>query len=147
MDPYVEIVQTVFNYARSQFKDLKTFFFHNTIYGKVWEDPRRWNKPCNVEDFVKLSRDTRFIIVGDASMAYWELNNTDGSIHYEEKSGMPSWKRLEFIADTFPHSVWLNPVPERNWSYTYTIGIIRQIFPMFELTLDGLDKAVQEMMR
>jgi uncharacterized protein with von Willebrand factor type A (vWA) domain len=147
MDPYVDLVQTLFNYARAQFKDLRTFFFHNTIYDRIWEDPQRRYKPLLVDDMLKLDKDTRVIIVGDASMAYWELNNFNGSIHYEERSGIPSWRRLEFISEAFPHAVWLNPVPERHWQYTQTIAIIHGIFPMFELTLDGLEGAVTEMMR
>ena len=146
MDPYIEIVQTLFNYARAQFKDLKTFFFHNTIYDMLWEDPPRRAKPHAVEELVRLDPDTRFVIVGDASMAPYELMATDGSIHLEERSGKPSHERLKFIAKNFRYSVWLNPKLEMEWPYTRTIGIIREIFPMYELTLDGLDKAVKYMM-
>ena len=146
MDPYIEIVQTLFNYARAQFKDLKTFFFHNTIYDMLWEDPPRRAKPHAVEELVRLDPDTRFIIVGDASMAPYELMATDGSIHLEERSGKPSHERLKFIAKNFRYSAWLNPKLEMEWPYTRTIGIIREIFPMYELTLDGLDKAVKYMM-
>lgn len=143
MDPYVEVVQVLFNYARAQFKDLKTFFFHNTIYGRVWEDPARRSRPFAVEDFARLDRETRLIIVGDASMAHWELMARDGSIHYEERSGEPSCRRLEVLAQTFPHAVWLNPVPADDWKYTTTIRQIRAIFPMYELSLDGLEQAVR----
>jgi uncharacterized protein with von Willebrand factor type A (vWA) domain len=146
MEPYIDIVRTLFYYSRAQFKDIKTFFFHNTIYDRLWEDPSRMRKPFPVNDLVKLDPETRFIIVGDASMAPYELMAQDGSIYFEEYSGMPSYRRLEFIADTFPHSVWLNPRLEAHWSYTHTIGMIREIFPMFELTLDGLEKAVTYMM-
>src|SRR5512139_2249023 len=146
MDPYIEMVQTLFNYARAQFKDLKTFFFHNTIYDALWEDPPRRAKPHAVDELVRLDPDTRFIIVGDASMAPYELMATDGSIHLEERSGRPSHERLKFIAKTFRHSIWLNPKLEIEWPYTRTIGIIQEIFPMYELTLDGLDKAVKYMM-
>jgi len=146
MEPYIEMVQTLFNYARAQFKDLKTFFFHNTIYDSIWEDPPRRAKPLAVDELVKLDPETRFIIVGDASMAPYELMATDGSIHLEERSGKPSHERLKFIAKTFRHSVWLNPKLELEWPYTRTIGVIREILPMYELTLDGLDKAVKYMM-
>jgi uncharacterized protein with von Willebrand factor type A (vWA) domain len=79
-------------------------------------------------------------------MAPYELMATDGSIHIEERSGKPSYERLTFIAKTFPHSVWINPVLADQWAYTRTIIHIREIFPMFELTLDGLEKAVGTMM-
>ncbi len=147
MDPYIDLVQTLFNYARSQFKDLKTFFFHNTIYDYLWEDPQRRSKPQRVDEMVRLDPETRFVIVGDASMAPYELMATDGSIYVEERSGRPSYERLTFIAKTFPHSVWINPVLIEQWSYTPSIQHIREIFPMFELTLDGLEKAVTHMMR
>jgi uncharacterized protein with von Willebrand factor type A (vWA) domain len=147
MDPYIGLIQTLFNYARSQFKDLKTFFFHNTIYDYLWEDPPRRSKPFPVEELVRLDPETRFIIVGDASMAPYELLATDGSIYVGERSGKPSYIKLQFIAKTFPHSVWLNPVTAFEWPYTRTIAQIQEIFPMFELTLDGLEKAVHTMMR
>jgi len=142
MDPYIDMVQTLFNYARAQFKDLKTFFFHNSIYDNLWEDPPRRRKPFPVDELVRLDPETRFIVVGDASMAPYELMATDGSIHIEERSGKPSYERLKFIANTFPHAVWINPKMEMEWPYTRTIQIIREIFPMFELTLDGLEKSV-----
>ncbi|NIS59578.1 MAG: hypothetical protein GTO13_02400 [Proteobacteria bacterium] len=147
MDPYIEMVQTLFHYARSQFKDLKTFFFHNTIYDFLWEDlPRRY-KPFPVDELIRRDPETRFIMVGDASMAPYELMAADGSIHIEERSGKPSYERLRSIAENFSHSIWVNPKPAEDWPYTQTIGIIRDIFPMFELTLDGLEQAVTHMMR
>ncbi len=146
MDPYIPVVQTLFDYAGAQFKEIKTYFFHNTIYDYVWEDPQRYKKPININEFSKLDPATRFIIVGDASMAPYELMATDGSISISERSGKPSIERLKYIADTFPHSVWLNPVPEEMWGYTQTIIAISRIFPMFELTLDGLEKAVAQLM-
>ncbi|NIS71946.1 MAG: hypothetical protein GTO12_24370 [Proteobacteria bacterium] len=147
MDPYVEVIQILFNYARAQFKDLKTFFFHNTIYDYLWEDPPRIYKPHSVDELGRLDAETRFIIVGDASMAPYELMATDGSIHIEERSGKPSYEQLKFIAETFPHAVWINPVLAAHWPYTQTIGMIQDIFPMFELSLDGLEQAVTHMMR
>ncbi len=146
MDPYIDLVQTLFYYARAQFKDLKIFYFHNTIYDYLWEDPPRHTKPFSVDELVRLDPETRFIVVGDASMAPYELMATDGSIHIEERSGKPSFERLRFIAKNFPHSVWINPKLAEEWLYTRTIQHIREIFPMYELTLDGLEKAVGYMM-
>ncbi len=146
MEPYVEIVQTLFSYSKAQFKDLKTYYFHNTIYDLLWRDATRRKTPVLINDFAKLDPDTRLIIVGDASMAPYELMSADGSIYAFERSGEPSIKRLEFLAKTFPHAVWLNPIPQRNWDYTYTINVIQNIFPMQELSLDGLEKAVAYLM-
>lgn len=146
MDPYISVVQTLFDYAGAQFKDIKTYFFHNTIYDNLWEDPSRCKKPQKVKEFIRFDPETRFILVGDASMAPYELMATDGSIHIEERSGKPSIEHLKFLSQFFPHSVWLNPIQERMWNYTHTISTVRQIFPMFELSLDGLEKAVSHLM-
>jgi hypothetical protein len=147
MDPYVEIVQTLFNYARSQFKDLKIYYFHNTIYSRVWLDPQRHLRPEALEEFVRRDPETRLIIVGDAAMAPSELAWSSGGLYVEQKESGSSAERLKFLARTFRHSAWLNPQPESSWGYTWTIGEIRKSFPMFELTLDGLEKAVQHLMR
>ena len=147
MDPYVSVVQTLFDYARAQFKDIKTFFFHNTIYSTLWQDPARYRKPVKVKEMMRFDPETRFFIVGDASMAPYELTIAEGSIHIEDRSSKPSIECLKALADTFPHTVWLNPIPTNMWNYTRTIQTIRQIFPMFELSIDGLEKAVQYLMR
>jgi uncharacterized protein len=79
-------------------------------------------------------------------MAPYELMATDGSIYLEERSTISSIERLRFLSETFPHAIWLNPVPEIRWGYTRTVQMIRGIFPMFELSLDGLEKAVAHLM-
>ncbi|MDP4856250.1 MAG: hypothetical protein NWR42_02480 [Desulfobacterales bacterium] len=146
MDPYISVVQTVFDYARSQFKDLKTYFFHNTVYSTLWGDSARFRKPKPIAEFAVADPQTRLFIVGDASMAPYELMVADGSIHIEERSGTPSIECLKFLADTFSHAVWLNPMPEDMWNYTQTVKTIGRIFPMFELSIDGLEKAVHYVM-
>jgi len=146
MDEHISVVQVLFDYARSQFKDLKTFFFHNTVYNTIWADPPRIRKPQRVIEFSRFDPETRVVIVGDASMAPYELIAQNGSIHIEERDQLPSIDYLKFLAKTFRHSVWLNPVPSTMWPHTQTIRSIRQIFPMFELTIDGLEKAVAHLM-
>jgi hypothetical protein len=146
MDPYVEVVQTLFHYARSQFKDLKIYFFHNTIYSRVWQDPQRRYKPEPIEDFNRKDPETRLIIVGDASMAPYELIHTNGAIYIDQVEVGTGLERLKYLANIFRHSAWLNPQPEHDWRHTFTVGMIRQVFPMFELTLDGLEKAVLQLM-
>jgi uncharacterized protein with von Willebrand factor type A (vWA) domain len=145
MDPYIDVVQTLFHYASSQFKDLKIYFFHNTIYSRVWSDPQRQLKPEQVDDFIRRDPDTRLIIVGDASMAPYELTHPNGAIYIDAKPSGASIERLQFLAKTFRHTAWLNPMPPHEWDYARTTKMIRQIFPMFELTLDGLEKAVQHL--
>lgn len=146
MEPYVILVQTLFNYAKAQFKDLKIYFFHNTIYDLLWEDPARYRRPIQLAKLVTLDPETRFIVVGDASMAPYELMATDGSIYAFERSGKPSMEQLRNLVDTFDRSIWLNPIPQAHWPYTRTINLISSIFPMFELSLDGLEKGVTHLM-
>jgi len=146
MEPYVNIVQTLFAYSKSQFKDLKTYFFHNTIYDYLWEDSARYKNPVKIDELARLDPDSRLIIVGDASMAPYELMAADGSIYAMERSGRPSIESLQFLSETFNHNIWLNPIPRQNWQYTRTISVIKDIFPMFELSLDGLEKGVGRLM-
>lgn len=145
MDPYIRVVQTLFDYARAQFKDLKTYYFHNTVYDALWADPARRRRPERIEAFERMDPDTRLILVGDASMAPYELLAPDGSIYAERRSTRPSIERLNQLAKTFPCCVWLNPVPAIRWNYTRTIHMIGRIFPMFELSIDGLEKAITQL--
>lgn len=145
MEPHVKIVQTLFDYARSQFKDMKTYYFHNTIYDTLWKDPTRSQKPYSIDELTRLDPKSRFIIMGDASMAPFELATRDGSIHIQERKGRTSLESLKYIAKTFTHTAWLNPIQENMWGYSQTIRMIQQIFPMFELSLDGLEKAVSHL--
>ena len=145
MDPYVELVQVLFHYANFQFKELDIYYFHNTIYKNVWQDPERYKKSLPVEDFVRSDPETRLIIVGDASMAPYELINANGAIYVNQNYSTPSIEYLKMLAKTFRHAVWLNPVSQDAWQNDWTIQNIRRIFPMFELTLDGLEKAVQHL--
>ena len=115
MDPYIEVVQTLFHYASSQFKDLKIYFFHNTIYSRVWADPQRYYKPQEVDDFIRWDPETRVIIVGDANMAPYELVHPNGAIYIDAKQTGASLERLKFLARTFRHCVWLNPMSLQEW--------------------------------
>jgi len=148
MDPYIELCRTLFKYANDNFKQVRTYYFHNCIYDYVYEDPQRRAKPRKTLDFVREDPETRLIIVGDASMAPYELTHDQGTIEYGEyqtKSGL-HW--LKFLNQTFPHSAWLNPKLKEEWRYTagsYTIARIREVFPMFDLTLEGLEKAVNHL--
>jgi len=145
MEPHVKIVQTLFDYARTQFKELKTYYFHNTIYDTLWKDPTRSQKPYSIDELMRLDPETRFIIMGDASMAPFELATRDGSIHIQERKGRTSLESLKYIAKTFTHTAWLNPIQKNMWRYSQTIAMIQQIVPMFELSLDGLEKAVSHL--
>ncbi len=145
MDPYVETVRTLFHYARSQFKDLSIRYFHNTVADRVWCDPERSSRPEAVEDLAGRDPETRLIFVGDASMAPEELLAVDGSIQVEYRQKLPSIERLKMLAGTFRHAAWLNPMSASLWDHGETISRIRRIIPMFELNLEGLEKAVRHL--
>jgi uncharacterized protein with von Willebrand factor type A (vWA) domain len=100
-----------------------------------------------VEEFNRFDPETRLVIVGDASMAPYELMAADGSIHIEERSTYSSIDRLQHLAKIFRHAAWFNPRTEMEWHYVRTIQTIRMVFPMFELSLDGLEKAVRHLMK
>ncbi len=146
MEPYVDIVQNLFANAKGQFKDVQTYYFHNTIYKNVWKDAARRRYPVPVMDWSQLDAETRLILIGDASMAPYELMSHDGSLYAFENSGKPSLERLRFLAQIFPHAVWLNPVSKSHWQWTQTINTIGTVFPMYQLSLDGLGKAVSKLM-
>ena len=149
MDPYVEVVQTLFNYAQAQFKQVRTFYFHNCVYDRVWEDPQRRKKPYPTVDFMRLEPDTRLIVVGDAAMAPYELEHPHGCISYNEPQTRAALEWLQFLADTFRHCAWLNPMVQFAPDYnrgSYTQRKITQVIPMFPLSLEGLERAVLHLM-
>ncbi|MEW6441297.1 MAG: hypothetical protein AB1640_10230 [bacterium] len=149
MDPYVEVVQTLFNYARAQFKDLKTFFYHNCVYERVWEDPQRLYKPLSAADLARLDSESRLVFVGDAAMAPEELEHPKGCIYYNERQTKPGIDQLRFLAGTFRHSAWLNPMVRYAPDFTqgpYTVQRVATVFRMFGLSLDGLDRAVAHLL-
>ena len=121
MDPYVETVQTLFHYARAQFKDLSICYFHNTITDRVWRDPERRNRPETMEELVRRDPETRLIFVGDASMAPEELMAINGSIAIEYRQQQPSIERLKMLAETFRHAAWFNPMSASLWDHGETI--------------------------
>ena len=145
MEPYVETVRTLFHYARSQFKELSIRYFHNTVGDRVWADPERRRQPEAVEDLARRDPETRLIFVGDASMAPEELLAIDGSIMVEYRQKQPSIERLKMLAAAFRHTAWFNPMSASLWKHGETISIIRKVVPMFELNLEGLEKAVRHL--
>jgi len=145
MEPYVETVRTLFHYARSQFKELSIRYFHNTVGDRVWADPERRRQPEAVEDLARRDPETKLIFVGDASMAPEELLAIRGTIIAEYRQKQPSIERLKMLAAAYHHTAWLNPMSAGLWDHGETIGLIRKVFPMFELNLEGLEKAVRHL--
>ena len=144
MDPHVKVCEELFSAARSEFKHLKHFYFHNFLYDNVWENNiRRHNQRTPLHDVLhKFGHDYKVVIVGDASMSPYEIVQPGGSVeHWNEEPGA-IW--LERLRSTYEKCVWLNPVPEDEWQYTQSISITNQLMEekMYPLTLGGLEDAM-----
>lgn len=146
METHVPTVQTLFNHARNQFQNLDIHYFHNTIHERVWNDPERVHSPIPFEQLLARDPQSRLIVVGDASMAPEELLHAGPSYTLRRVSKQASIERLQAMAKAFRHAVWLNPLSPSLWPYGQTINLIRQTFPMFPLSLDGLERAVEHLM-
>ncbi len=149
MDDHVKTCAELFSAARAEFKHLEFYYFHNCPYEKLWKDARRRhaeNVPL-IQVLHTYDAGYKLIFVGDASMSPYELMQPGGSVeHWNEEPGHVWLSRLLV---TYPKAVWLNPVPERYWSGTGSIAMIRQLMEdrMFPLTLEGLDKAMRRLTR
>ena len=144
MDPHVKVCEELFSAARTEFKHLKHFYFHNFLYDNVWENNiRRHNQRTALHDVMhKFGHDYKVVIVGDASMSPYEIVQPGGSVeHWNEEPGA-IW--LERMRSTYEQCVWLNPVPEDEWQYTQSISITNQLMEqkMYPLTLAGLEQAM-----
>ncbi len=149
MDGYIRVVEELFSAARAEFKHLEYFYFHNCLYEGVWKDnSRRYGEQMPTMDVLhKFGPDYKVIFVGDAAMSPYEIVYPGGAIeHWNEESG-EVWLRR--IIEQWPSTVWLNPVAEKNWAYTHSTSLIRQIFQnqMFPLTLSGIDDAMKVLNR
>ena len=153
MTPYAKMCSMLFQAANksNHFKDIKTFYFHNCIYDHLYETPHcRWGDWIETEwIFRNLSSDYKVIIVGDASMAPSELMSRGGSSYYSHYNEIPGIEWLERIKRHFSHVVWPNPIKETHWAYDYgccTIERVGSVFPMFELSLEGLENAIKKLL-
>jgi len=146
MSRYIDRTRDLFRQARHTFKELKTYFFHNCIYDVVWEDPQRWHRPIDLEEVLKADSDTRIIVVGDASMASYELLHPMGALDIVTEQRRAGLDSLKDMADRFPNSVWINPIRRSQWPRTRgrnTLRMIKDVFPMVDLTLTGIEQAVE----
>jgi uncharacterized protein with von Willebrand factor type A (vWA) domain len=145
MESHVRICEELFSAARSEFKHLEYYYFHNFVYESVWQDSRRRHAERTplLEILRKYPPDYRVIFVGDASMSPYEILQPGGSIeHWNDEAGAVWMQRL---TQRFQRHAWLNPEPVDRWDYTQSIGITRQLLAerMFPLTLHGLDDAIK----
>jgi uncharacterized protein with von Willebrand factor type A (vWA) domain len=149
MDWHIKATEELFSAARTEFKHMEHFYFHNCLYEKVWkENRRRFDHATATWDVLHTyPHDYKVIFVGDASMSPYEIMAPGGSVeHFNEETGA-TW--MERVARTYPACIWLNPIAEKEWDYTQSIRIMRQLLGerMYPLTLDGLDKAMRELVR
>jgi len=149
MDSYIKLCEELFSAARTEFKHMDFFYFHNCLYESVWKDNRRrHNEKLTTFDVLhKYGNDYKVIFIGDATMSPYEITYPGGSVeHWNEEAGA-IW--LERVKNIYPHMVWLNPVAEKHWEYTPSIQLVKQLIGdrMYPLTLDGLDRAMKELNR
>src|SRR5271168_5217012 len=149
MEDHVRVCEELFSAARSEFKHLIHFYFHNCVYDWVWRDSRRRHaEQVPVMELIRTyDRSYRIVLVGDASMSPYEIEKEGGSVERWNDEPGEVWLRRLF--DAYPRAVWLNPVPEKHWTGTASIGMIRRITEdrMFPLTLDGIDRAMRRLKR
>jgi len=150
MDPYVKIVEELFSAARSEFKHLEYFYFHNCLYEGVWRDnQRRWNDQTQTRDVLNTyGSDYKCIFVGDASMSPYEIAYPGGA--NEHWNAEPGQVWLERARDQWPQHLWINPMAERYWQHTQSVSMIRQIFGadrMVPMTLAGIEQGMRGLSR
>jgi uncharacterized protein with von Willebrand factor type A (vWA) domain len=149
MDSHIKLCEELFSAAKTEFKNMEFFYFHNCLYEGVWKDNRRRNveKIPTWEVLHKYPHDYKVVFVGDATMSPYEITYPGGSVeHWNEEPGAV-W--VDRVTQIYESCVWLNPTPERHWEYTPSIGVMRQLMNdrMYPLTLQGLDKAMRELVR
>ncbi|GLP86742.1 vWA domain-containing protein [Tritonibacter mobilis] len=149
MDPHIKLVEELFSAARSEFKHLEYYYFHNCLYEGVWRDNRRrWDAQTLTHEVLRTyGPDYKCIFVGDASMSPYEIAYPGGANEHWNKEAGQVW--LERARAQWSSHLWINPVPEKYWEYTHSIQMIREIFEdrMVPMTLDGLERGMRELTR
>ncbi|WP_298423995.1 VWA domain-containing protein [Rhodoblastus sp.] len=149
MDWHIQQVEGLFAAARSEFKHLEHFYFHNCLYESVWKDNRRRHseRVATWDLLHTFPHDYKLIFVGDAAMSPYEIIMEGGSVEHHNAEAGKVW--LERTLQCWPHAVWLNPTPETHWAYTHSIGMVQRLMEnrMYPLTLEGIDAAMKELTR
>lgn len=145
MDDHIARVEELFSAAKTEFKNMEFFYFHNCLYETLWKNNRRRHaeRLASWDVLRKYPPDTKVIFVGDATMSPYEIVQPGGSVEYHNEEAGAVW--LQRFAQQFPKCVWLNPEPEALWQYRQSIAIIRQLMSerMYPITMDGLERAMQ----
>ena len=145
MDEHIKLAEELFSAAKTEFKHLEFFYFHNCLYDFVWKDNRRRNseRTRTWELLHKYGHDYKVIFVGDATMSPYEILQPGGSVEYFNEEPGAVWIRR--VTDVYSKCVWLNPEPEEIWSYRQSIGVIKELMNgrMYPTTLEGLERAMK----
>ncbi|RUS59302.1 VWA domain-containing protein [Pseudorhodobacter sp. E13] len=149
MDPYVKVVEELFSAARSEFRHLEHFYFHNCVYEGLWRDNRRrWDAQTPTWEVLRTyGPDWKCIFVGDASMSPYEILHPGGANEHWNPEAGQVW--LERFCQHWPSHLWINPTPERFWAHSHSIRLIRQIIGdrMVPMTLEGISQGTRELSR
>jgi uncharacterized protein with von Willebrand factor type A (vWA) domain len=149
MDWHIKATEELFSATRTEFKHMEYFYFHNCLYERVWkENRRRYDLVTPTFDVLhKYPHDYKVIFVGDASMSPYEISAPGGSVEHMNEEAGQTW--MERVTRTYPACVWLNPVSEPSWNFTHSIQIMKNIMGgrMYPLTVEGLDRAMKELVR
>jgi uncharacterized protein with von Willebrand factor type A (vWA) domain len=144
MDPYAEMMSRLFSATKraTHFKELRTYYFHNCVYGRVYKT-ERFDEPVWIQDLLHECQGPQYklIMIGDALMAPYELLRQGGAISLNDRNTLPGIGWLLMLQQHFKHTVWMNPEPQGYWNGT-TIDHVRQVFEMFPLTLEGLSQGM-----
>ena len=147
MDDHIKQTEELFSAAKSEFKHLEFYYFHNCVYDFLWKNNRRRHAErfATWDIIRKYNPDYRLIFVGDATMSPYEVLQPGGSVEYNNEEAGAVWLRR--LAERFPKFAWLNPEPEGVWEYRQSIAVIRQVLQnrMYPVTLQGLERAMREL--
>jgi uncharacterized protein len=147
MDDHIKQTEELFSAAKSEFKHLEFYYFHNCVYDFVWKNNRRRQAERHMTwDIIrKYNSDYRLIFVGDATMSPYEILQPGGSVEYNNEEAGAVW--LNRLVDRFPKFAWLNPEPEGVWEYRQSVSVIKQLMTsrMYPITLQGLERAMREL--
>lgn len=150
MDPHIKVVEELFSAARSEFKHMESFYFHNCLYEGVWRDNRRrWDGQTPTHEVLRTyGPDYRCIFVGDASMSPYEIAYPGGANEHWNAEAGSVW--LQRAREQWKSSLWINPIPEKYWAYTQSITMVKDIFDhdaMVPMTLEGLSRGMKTLTR
>lgn len=145
MDDHIQRTEELFSAAKTEFKNMEFFYFHNCVYDYLWKNNhRRHAEKMPTWDLLrKYPMDTKLILVGDATMSPYEVLQAGGSVEYYNEEAGATW--LQRLTSTFPKFIWLNPEPEGLWEYRQSIAVIRQLMSnrMFPVTIEGLERGMR----